>query len=134
MLMETLSSTDEQNFDKLRDAYSACMDEETIKKAGLKPLMEILHSVAEMYPTWNTGSADSKAMSDTILFLAKLGISSLVSIGTGADDKDPDTVVVTAGPPYRIGLPAKDYYSDSSVVKKYEDVLVEIAQNLHPSE
>lgn len=131
--MATASSVDQQNFDKLRDAYDACMDEETIKKAGVKPLMDILHDVAEMYPVQaRTATKDSKRLSDTIRFLAKLGISSLVSFGAGADDKDPDTVVVVASPPWRIGLPAKDYYTDAAVLKKYEDTLSETIQQFHP--
>ena len=80
--MTTLSSVDQQNFDKLRNAYDACMDEDTIKKAGVKPLLEVLHDVAEL-------SKDSSGLSDTITFLLKLGVSSLVSVGAGADDKQP---------------------------------------------
>lgn len=67
------------------------------------------------------------------MFLAKLGVTSLVSLGAGADDKDPDEVVVQVSPPYRIGLPAKDYYTDSSVVEKYEDALSQVIDKLYSS-
>jgi endothelin-converting enzyme len=127
-MIQSLSSVDQQNFEKLKDAYDACMDEETVKQAGIKPLMTILHQVAEM-----SKSGDSNALSDTVLFLYKLGVTALISLGASADDKDPDTVVVVASPPYRIGLPAKDYYSDDAVLKKYEATLVAVADNLHPS-
>lgn len=116
------------------------MDEETIKKAGISPLIKILHKVAELYPIKgsvnrdapHTSAQDDKSLSDTVLFLARLGVSSLVSFGAGADDKDPDTVVVVASPPWRIGLPAKDYYSDARVVKSYEETLANIIGQLHP--
>lgn len=49
-LLTTVSSVDQQNFDKLKAAYDACMDEDTIKKEGDKPLLEILHQVADMFP------------------------------------------------------------------------------------
>lgn len=139
-LIESLSSVDQQNFNKLRDAYDACMDEETIKKDGVKPLLEILHQVADMFSVQESAfqrrtpltAKDSDDLSDTVLYLAKLGVSSLVLFGAGADDKDPDTVVVQASPPWRIGLPAKDYYKDGNVVKRYEDTLAQIIENLHP--
>ena len=96
------------------------MDEENIKKDGIKPLLEILHQVADMFSVQESASQqrtplpvkDNDGLSDTVLYLAKLGVSSLVSFGAGADDKDPDTVIVQASPPWRIGLPAKDYYKD----------------------
>jgi endothelin-converting enzyme len=131
---------DHQNFDKLKDAYDACMDESTIKKAGIKPLTEILHQVADIFPATNpaigkrtalTTDKDNEDIATTILFLSKLGVSALVSLGAGADDKDPDTVVVQASPPRRIGLPAKDYYKDPKVVEKYTKTLAQIIASLH---
>lgn len=116
------------------------MDEDTIKEVGIKPLMELLHQVADFFPVKESAfnrrtpleAADSKDIAETILYLSKVGVTALVSPGAGADDKDPDTVVVQVSPPWRIGLPAKDYYLDSAVVKKYEDTLAKIIENLHP--
>src|SRR5271169_3534388 len=115
------------------------MDEDTIKKDGVEPLLEILHQVADLFPIQESASRrrttieanGSDALADTILYLAELGVPSLVSLGAGADDKDPDTVVVQASPPFRIGLPAKDYYKDNSVVEKYEKTLAQILEQLH---
>ncbi|KAK0107823.1 hypothetical protein ONS96_003612 [Cadophora gregata f. sp. sojae] len=139
-LLETLSSVDQQNFDKLKAAYDACMDEDTIKKAGAKPLLEILHEVADMFPVKESAfskrspilAQDKRDISSTLLYLAKLGVPALVSFGAGADDKDPDSVVVQASPPWSIGLPAKELYSDSAVTKKYEDTIAQILAVLHP--
>lgn len=116
------------------------MDEDTIKNVGIKPLMALLHQVADLFPVQESAfnrrtplvATDSKDIAETILYLSKLGVTALVSPGAGADDKDPDTVVVQVSPPWRIGLPAKDYYLDSAVVKKYEDTLTKIIGNLHP--
>jgi endothelin-converting enzyme len=117
------------------------MDEETIKKDGIKPLLDILHQVADMFPVEESAfrkktpleSKDEGNIADTMLYLSKIGVSSLVSCGAGADDKDPDVVVVQCSPPYRIGLPAKDYYSDEDVVKKYEATVAQVIENLHPN-
>lgn len=116
------------------------MDEATIKSVGVKPLMEILHQIADMFPVTESafrsraplGAQDSKDLGSTVLYLAKLGIPALLSFGAGADDKDPDTVVVQASPPWKIGLPAKELYTDGTVTKKYEDTIAQILAVLHP--
>jgi endothelin-converting enzyme len=116
------------------------MDEDTIRKEGVKPLLQILHQVADMFPVKESAfrtrtllqEKDSKDLTDTMIFLYNMGMSPMVSLGAGADDKDPDTVVVQASPPWRIGLPAKDYYTDANVVEKYTDTIAQIIENLHP--
>jgi endothelin-converting enzyme len=118
------------------------MDENIIKKAGVKPLVEILHQIADIFPATNPAvgertalitNEDNEDIAATILYLAKLGVPTLVVLGAGADDKDPDTVVVQASPPRRIGLPAKDYYKDPKVVEKYTKTLAQIIASLHPN-
>lgn len=71
-------------------------------------------------------------MSETVVYLAKLGVTALVAPGTGADDRDPDQVVVSVAAPYRIGLPAKELYSDEKVVDKYKAVIHDIFAALYP--
>ena len=131
---------DQDNFNQLKTAYDACMDEETIKKKGIKPLREILSQVAEMFPVEGSEfrqrtasqSKGEEDLADTILYLFRIGVSSVLSCATGADDKDPDVVVVQCGPPYRIGLPAKDYYNDDDLTQKYESTLAQVFYNLDP--
>lgn len=126
---------DEENFDKLKAAYDACIDEETIKNLGVKPLLDVLNEISKIYPTSGSTQADDDlALSETILYLAKAGVTALVSAGTGPDDTDPDTVVVSVSPPYRTGLPAKELYGDDKVVKKYEDALTQVISALYPDQ
>lgn len=40
-----------------------------------------------------------------------------------ADDKDPETQIVFASPPWTIGLPSKEYYEDNKTLKSYEEVI-----------
>jgi endothelin-converting enzyme len=112
------------------------MDEETIKKEGTKPLKEMLTEISDMFTKsdteFDTLSKDSSTLSETVLFLQKLGVSALVSTGAGADDTDPDTVVVQVSSPWRIGLPAKDYYKDKDVVAKYEAAFMAVLGALYP--
>ena len=50
----------------------------------------------------------------------------MISAGTGADDKDPDTVVVSIAAPWSAGLPAKEMYEDEKIVKSYERTISEV--------
>ena len=91
-LVHTSKSADEENFDKMKATYDACMNEDVIKEAGTAPLLEVLRQIVELFPAANSDaitSAHSPAIRDTVLFLAKLGISALVSSGTSADDVQP---------------------------------------------
>jgi endothelin-converting enzyme len=126
-------SADEDNFEKMTSAYNACLDEPRIKKLGIQPLAEVADQIKKAFPlkTAVTHRPES-ALSDTLLLLAQYGVSSLVSIGTGADDADPDTVVVSVSPPWRIGLPSKERYEDDVLVKKYQNVTIEVLSLLSP--
>ena len=139
--MDSLSSVDQENFEKLKDAYDACMDEGTIKRQGVTPLMKILDEISYIFPTQQVAfqrssltSKDSDQMADVILYLAKLGVPALIESGVGADDRDPDTVIIAVLSPWRIGMPAKDYYTDDSILKKYEEALVLVMAALYPDQ
>jgi endothelin-converting enzyme len=121
-------SADEANFDKMKAAYDACLDESSIAKLGLNPLLEILDKIRALY----SKQSDDSGLSKTIISLAKLGVSGLVTAYTGADDRDPDTVVVSISPPYRIGLPAKERYEDKKIVEKYTKVLADVLPAICP--
>lgn len=126
---------DKDNFNKLKAAYDACLDEDIIKKLGVAPLIEILNETSRRFSLWQSADLDtaseSQDLSHTLLYLAKLGVSALVSTGAGADDRDPDTVVVSVAAPYRIGLPAKELYNDEKILQKYEDVASQVISALH---
>jgi endothelin-converting enzyme len=124
-------SVDEVNFEKLTSAYNACLDEDTIKDLGITPLSKIIDEIKASYPL--TASSED-ALGNTILLLAKYGISALVSPGARADDTNPDVVVVEVGAPWRIGLPSKERYEDDALVKKYEGVVVAVLSQLIPGE
>lgn len=116
------------------------MDEATIKKAGINPLLEVAHQVAELFPVKETAfhkrtlllGKNKDDIPDVLLFLNKLGLSPLVSMGAGADDKDPDVVVIQVSPPWRIGLPAKNYYEDPKILQDYKDTIAQVLEGVHP--
>ncbi len=117
-------STDEENFDKMKAAYESCLDEDEIKSVGAEPLLQILRGLQS--------SKGETSINDMLRYLAKYGVDALVATGTGADDTDPDTVVVSVGAPWRIGLPSKERYEDDELVEKYRNVVVEVLDALFP--
>lgn len=92
---------------------------------GTAPISHSLNQTAQTF-------SQDDALAAAILHLSKLGVTAFVSVGTGADDKDPDTVIVSVSAPYRIGLPAKELYRDEKVVSKYEKVASQVIPALYP--
>ncbi|KAF3070925.1 Endothelin-converting enzyme 1 [Daldinia childiae] len=138
-LIKVAASTDEENFRMIQDAYNSCLDEATLQKVGVEPLVDLINQVALSFPVDDAyGSdaileeADYAALSDTILLLEKLGVSSFVGLTAGADDKNPDVVIVQAYPA-GLTLPSPEYYQDNDTVSKYETMLGDIFTSLLPS-
>lgn len=133
MQLKTVAkSADEENFDKMKAAYDACLDEDKIKSIGAEPLIKLLDEIKNAYPAAATDSGHS--IKDAILLLAKYGVTGLVAAGTGADDTDPDTVVVSISAPYSFGLPAKERYEDEKLVEQYRKVAIEVLGALYPGQ
>jgi endothelin-converting enzyme len=132
-LMAVEKSADEKNFDKMKTAYDACLNEDQIKHNGARPLLDVLDQIKTAYPVTLQGT-DVHDLKDTILLLAELGITSMVGVGTGADDTDPDSVVVSVAAPYSFGLPSKERYLDSKLVEEYRDVAVNVLSALYPKQ
>jgi endothelin-converting enzyme len=120
-LQAVQKSADEENFDKMKAVYDACLDEDKIKSIGTEPLLKVLEEVKQAYPA-----------GDAVLLLARYGVTGLIATGTGADDRDPDTVVVSVAPPWSFGLPSKERYEDDKLVEKYRGVTVQVLGALYP--
>lgn len=130
-LQSIAKSADEENYDKMKTAYDACLNEDKIKEIGVEPLLQVLNEVKKTYPGADAGDDATK---DAILLLAKYGVTGLVTAGTGADDTDPDTVVVSVSAPWSFGLPSKERYEDEKLVEKYRGVTIEVLSALFPDQ
>jgi endothelin-converting enzyme len=130
-LISVAKSADETNFDKMKAAYNACLNEDKIKSIGVEPMMHVLDAIKKAHPV---SVSDSHSVKDAILLLARYGVTGLVTAGTGADDTDPDTVVVSVGAPWSFGLPSKERYEDEKLVEKYRNVTVEVLSALYPDQ
>src|ERR1700761_2613002 len=106
----TEKSADERNYDKMKAAYGSCMDLDAIKQVGDAPLLDFL-STFDVTKSANAAARDLEVQS-TIRWLSYHGIAALVSLYAGADDTDPDSVVISVSSPRSIGLPSKERYAD----------------------
>lgn len=135
-------------FRKLKDAYDACKDEDRLKERGSEPLLDVLleieklfpakrpHSGSEPFPTLHHQSQKGlkfdgqNQLSTTMAFLISIGVPSLVSFSVSADDKDPDSVVLSLNAPRQPGLPSKEYYKDDQVVEAYAKTIGQVLESL----
>jgi endothelin-converting enzyme len=71
-----------ENFEKLKTAYSSCMDEESIKQAGTTPLRNLLDELDAYYPVIasNLSTISSKEeLTNVLVWLSKNSVPVLVS-------------------------------------------------------
>lgn len=86
----------------MQAAYSSCLDETTLAKLGVQPLRQLVQQVTDTFTVTHADiegntlvtEKDHAALSDTILLLEKIGVTTFEALGTGADDKNP------VSPPY----------------------------------
>jgi len=100
-LPDPTEAVDIQNFQKLQDAYDACLDETVIDNLGAKPLLSLLENVISRYPvdsachpmkfqtpkdTFNDVSnnqrcSESKqSLTNVIEYLQSIGVGALFSL------------------------------------------------------
>ncbi len=92
------------------DFYAACMDEDAINKAGIKPLLPYFKSIDKIKST-----ADLQRQ---IAEMHAAGFPAVFSFGAGADLKNSKMVIINAGQG-GLTLPNRDYYvkDDKSYVE-----------------
>ncbi|CAL5870352.1 uncharacterized protein PFLUO_LOCUS4588 [Penicillium psychrofluorescens] len=115
---------DKDNFQKVKAAYDACLDEPAISKRGTEPVDKMLAQLEKIYPA-KTGDAQNH-LTDAVLYLMKSGVNALTSVGINPDDRDPDNLAIFVTPPREIGLPAREFYNDTKTVAKYTDVVQQV--------
>jgi endothelin-converting enzyme len=130
-LFWSAESPDHEIFGKLQDGYSACMNETLLGSLGSKPLLDLLLQLDQIYPTETLKlGKDDDSLTKAIEFLMSIGVGGPVNIGVGADDKDPDTNVISVMPPYSFGLPSKQYYKRAEIVTSYKETIGTVLEAL----
>ncbi|KAJ5773915.1 hypothetical protein N7457_008811 [Penicillium paradoxum] len=128
---EPPQQSDADNFEKLKAAYDACLDEATVSKRGSKPLTDMLDELKSIYPV-KTGLVNGAPdhLTSALLYLMSAGVDALASSGVTPDDRDPDNVVIMISPPRQIGLPAREYYNNTKTVADYTNTLKQVIRGL----
>ncbi|THY11526.1 endothelin-converting enzyme [Aureobasidium pullulans] len=130
-LFWTAANPDLEIFDKLQDGYNACMNESLLASIGSEPLLDLLLQLDKIYPTEKSKkNKDDNSLTKAIEFLMSIGVGGPVSIDVGADDKDPDTNVISVGAPYSFGLPSKQYYERAEIVESYKETIGSVLEAL----
>ncbi|KAE8145058.1 hypothetical protein BDV25DRAFT_165490 [Aspergillus avenaceus] len=120
-------SSDSNNFNKLKAAYTACMDETAINKRGSKPLDDMLSKFEKIYKKDPMSIKGSDAdLTDAVLYLMESGVDALISSYVTPDDRDPDSLVIFVNPLDEIGLPAREYYNNTETVSEYTTVVEQV--------
>lgn len=99
--IEAHSVAKQKIFEKLHDAYEACMNEDVIKEAGSAPLLGVLRKIEELFPASrphedrdsfpaspNSGqkgllSKGKNNLSKTMAYLTSIGVGALVTFDVG---------------------------------------------------
>lgn len=114
---------DKQNFEKVKDLYESCMNEDRIDARGSEPIYPVLKELRELFLT-NSDSPDTRRLTQTLSFLAKRDIGALFEIMVDADPKDPS---VNSLQLYQSGLtlPNKVYYTQEETVQVLHETIAE---------
>ncbi|KAL4870981.1 hypothetical protein BDV12DRAFT_165040 [Aspergillus spectabilis] len=123
---EPSSPADLDIFEKLKAGYKACLDEDTVHKRGIEPLEKMLEEFEKIYDLDSSSKGSEVGLTDAVLYLLKSGVRALVHPSVSSDDRDPDKVVIFVTPPRRIGLPAREYYNETQIVKDYTEVVEKV--------
>jgi endothelin-converting enzyme len=129
-LFWTASNPDKEIFTKIQDAYRACTNESLLESLGSKPLLDLLFTLEDIYPTKKPKGKLDSSLTDAIQFLIGIGVGGPISLGVGADEKDPDANVLQLGAPYSFGLPAREYYNNTDIVSQYKDTIGSVLEAL----
>jgi len=120
-------SVDQQNFETMKAVYNSCMDEDSIKKLGISPIVDLIGELRKTF-----GRDDWSA---PILFAQRLGATSLTSVYVTNDFDKPDLQVVVAEPTVGLGLQMPDFYVDTTMLTNdYVPVLANILRAVHPND
>ena len=93
------TAIDRESFALVKEAYSACMNQTEVKRVGVQPIVDVLNGIVKAFPvsssaymTLNStilGNSDTSQLRNVLLFLEQIGLSTVVDIMVGRDDKDP---------------------------------------------
>ncbi|KAJ7771710.1 hypothetical protein B0H16DRAFT_1514445 [Mycena metata] len=135
------TSYDEQLLQKLRGFYSSCLNENRLDEIGTEPLIHFVRTVQKLFrrESLEVTAAKSeeenlKGLTPAMAFLHSRGVDALFSFQVDGDvgiDPNYMTLWFDQAP---LGLPAKEYYEEDSIVEIYQDVVERLLYTLSEEE
>lgn len=123
------------------------MDQDRLTQIGRKPLVDEMQTVLQLFPASDsslktqeqsevtsdegkvdndtiisTAAVDKVALANTLAYMNKMGIDSLVGFSVSQDLKDPSKNVLQLSEG-GLGLPSKDYYKEKGTTDEYQDTV-----------
>ncbi|EGN96086.1 hypothetical protein SERLA73DRAFT_112168 [Serpula lacrymans var. lacrymans S7.3] len=132
------SSYDDQLLDKLRTLYKSCMDEPKLNYIGQEPLQRVVNTVKRFFKGKKSAAAatapiagPNQGLTNSLAFLHSRGVNALFEFYIDGDiGVDPNYMTLWFNQP-SLGLPAKEYYKDRSVIEVYQDVVERLLISLN---
>ena len=100
-VIEVNSAAKQKIFEKLHDAYDACMDEQAVRGMGSAPLLDVLRKIEELFPAARPyddvttfpglhqvdrnglSFVDDSPLTKTVAYLTSIGVNALISSYVG---------------------------------------------------
>ncbi|KAK3349560.1 peptidase family M13 [Lasiosphaeria hispida] len=118
------ASLDQQNFEMMKLAYSACTDEKAIAEAGVQPISALLDELAATF-----GMDD---WSEPYVFLKRTGYNALLNMVLFREVDDADLPVLIVTQTVGLGLLSPENYDKPELVGRYTAALSELLGKLYP--
>ncbi|KAI9020829.1 hypothetical protein CLU79DRAFT_753967 [Phycomyces nitens] len=128
----TTTDVDKENFEKIQDYYKSCLDETSIDALGATPAYKELAALYKIFGSENdliSFPQYSPTLTHALVFMFKQGVEPVQSLYIDADDKNPNSTVISLAQP-DLGLPSKEYYENKDTLAKYESGLVPIFKHM----
>lgn len=97
---EPPQSADVDNFNKMKSAYDACLDEATVTKRGIKPLTDVLDELKNIYPA-KTGLVKGAQdhLTQALLYLMNTGVQALTFLSVTVSQCSTPSLATTCARP-----------------------------------
>ncbi|KAG8883883.1 hypothetical protein FRB97_005721 [Tulasnella sp. 331] len=143
------SKADVLSLTKLKDMYQSCMDEDALAELGTQPLLDLVHQIRKAYSghiaqykfhdehqtplsAMERKTSSRLGLTAAVSFLHSRDISVLFGFDIDGDvGVDPDFMTLQFGQA-GLGLPAKEYYSEQSVLEVYTKTVAAVLEALDP--
>lgn len=116
-------NTDKKVFEKAKNMYSACMNENSIDARGAEPILPLLKEIHSLLSTSHSDeTVKPKTLAQVLSFLTKKNAGSPFMFTIEADSKNPTVNAISL---YQSGLslPSREYYDREDYVQLLQEAI-----------